>query len=481
LYEICPDFLKQEDRIERVSLHKMCLLVNIIAYMNNNFGTIKPGGDKIALLGIFVVALLTAYIIVVLKSAIVLSEPIKLAHTGLSVSIPTGNGWQSQKQWEYRDNAFTLHSNFAPVSGRPSAFANCQYILTADITTPQMGLAPGTPPQVWFEQKASEVEGTIVRTDQIQTNTLTIDWAHIHKPEILLNMFLGIAKLPYNRQLNIGVHQIAVDAELAEQAFKDIVKSITFKDNLLRNGAEVIGQIKSKGLDSFLDNQNQQAFFLIQDSTRRTIGFTMDVLIDSGIDNQFNIRAAGFFYIKGRYILEQGTSFQSANNLSEYLWKSEIDSRTGRNGTEIILDKPGAMTVRKFGAQPQEKNYYLSPAAIPDVFLEQLLRQMLEDNKREMVVDIIEVNGKITPTFVSGLEVTKDMAIDEKIAYVLKLELLDGRGYTEQVYLNNQKRIYKRLVQQENIYIFESTSIENILREFPEQAEDILRRSKMLK
>ena len=191
-------------------MHKMRLLITINAYMKNIYGTRTLGGDKIALLGLFIVALLIARSIVALKSTLVLSGPIKLPYTGLSVSMPIGSGWQSERQWKYRENIFFLSSIFAVGSGRPTAWANCQYLLTAETIAPQ----------TWFEQKASEVEGTIVKTDQTRTDTLTIDWAQIQRPEMLLDMFLGIAKLPNKRQLNIEVYQITGDSDLTELAFK---------------------------------------------------------------------------------------------------------------------------------------------------------------------------------------------------------------------------------------------------------------------
>ncbi len=439
--------------------------------MNETYGTRKLGADKIVLLGLFIVALLTARLIVALKSALSLSEPIQLPRTGLSVSMPTGNGWRSEKQWKHQENIFTLSSNFALGSGRPTARAHCQYLLAAQTTTPQ----------IRFTQKAFELDGEIVETGQAQTDTLTIDWAHINKPEVLLSTFLGTAELPNNRQLDIEVRQITGDAELTERAFKRIVKSVNFKDNqLLKAGAEIVAKIKSKGLESLLDNQNQQAFFLIKDSTRRTIGFTVDVLIDSGRNAQSNIRAAGLFYIKGPRPLEQGTSFQCSNNLNEFVYKSETHSRAGRSGTEITLDEPGVMTVRKFDAGPEEKNYRLNPAAMPDILLDQLLRQMLDSNKKEMVVDLIEADGKITPMFISGIEAKEDVTTAEEAAYVIKRELLDGRGFSEHIYFDDKKQIYKRLVQQDDIYILEGTTIEDIVREFPERAEYILQKDKML-
>ncbi len=206
-----------------VNLQKIRLAITITAYMDKTYDIRKIGGDKIALLGIFVVALLIARVIVVSKSALVLSEPIKLTQAGLSVSMPAGNGWKSEKQWRYHENSnsFSLRSGFALGPGRPTAGARCRYLLTAETTTPQMR----------FEQMASEVDGVIIKTDWMQIDTLTFDWALIEEPQTPRSFIFGTAKLPNNHQLDIEVYQIMGDDEMAKRTFKRIVKTLSFKDN----------------------------------------------------------------------------------------------------------------------------------------------------------------------------------------------------------------------------------------------------------
>jgi hypothetical protein len=442
------------------------------AIMNDTYGTNKPGYDKIALLGLFITALLMAYLIVVFKSRISFSDPIRLSQTGLSVSIPVGQAWQSDKQWQYQENMFSLSSLFPRGSDRPTAWAKCRYLLSAETTTPQMR----------FEQRASKIDAVIVETNRTQTDTLTIDWARIDKPELHFSMFFGTARLPDNRQLDIEVSQIAGEGELAELVFKHIIETLKFEDNQhLKAGAEIVTEIKSRGLAGFLDNQNRQAYFLIKDEAKRTIGFTMDVIVETGTEAQPNIRAAGLFYIRAQNSIEQGTSFQCSNDIDKFVYKSEISHRTGRSGTETILDGQGVITVRKFQAKPDEKSYHLGPAAIPDVFLDQILMQMLESGRSQIIVDIIEAGGKIIPTHIAAIEVAQDITDDEDAAYAFKLELLDGRGYSEKIYLNDRKQIYLRLARQDNIYILERTEIESIVNEFPEHAEHILRNNQMLR
>lgn len=197
----------------------MRLTITITAYMDKAYGTKKIGGDKIALLGLFILAVLIARFIVTSRSALILSEPIKLDHTGLSVSMPSGNGWKNSKQWHYQDNVFSLSSNFTPGSNKPTAWAYCRYLLAVQTTSPQ----------IRFEQKASELGGEIVKTDLTITDTLIFDWVLIKKPQTPLSFVFGTAELPNNCLLDIEVYQIMGNSEMAERTFKSIIKSLNFE------------------------------------------------------------------------------------------------------------------------------------------------------------------------------------------------------------------------------------------------------------
>ena len=207
---------------------------------------------------------------------------------------------------------------------------------------------------------------------------------------------------------------------------------------------------------------------------------------------QLNILARSFYYIRGRYDRQQATFFQSDNSFNEFVWKSETSSPAGRSGAEIVLGKDGIMTVKKFDPQAEEKDYQISPAAIPDILGEFTFSQMLDSDQKEIFVDIIEADGKITPARVSIIEGARRFAptapegqndggsgtdvTREEAAYVFRVELLDGREFSEQVYLDDQRQISRRLLQQESTYTLERTSAENILREFPEQGSYILQK-----
>lgn len=480
-------------------MQKPAAAITIIAYMNETYETKKYGADKIVLLGLLVLAVLIARFIIASRSAIVLTEPINLSYTGLSVSMPSGNGWRSQKQWKHHENGFALRSAFAPGSGSVTAAAYCRYLLAA----------PRAAPDARFKQKAANVGGEIVKIDQTQTDSLTIDWAHIKRAETLFEMFFGTVQLPNNRQFDIEVRQNTADTELAEKVFKRIAESLKFKDNpLLNSGSEIVAKIKRAGIARLLYNRNQQTFFLIKDAAKRTIGFTMDVLVDSASNAKLNIQAASLLYLRDRYAKEQATIFQSDNSFDQFESKSEISGITVRVGTEMVLGTDGLMTIRKSNQRGQEKIYQLGPAAIPELLLEFVFRQIFDSDHKEIIVDIIEADGTITPALIwrttednkhpqitqkpSSTEVQSTIAAKDEAAYILNMQLLNGKGFSEKVYLDKQRQVFKRLLQKpdsvkgirkplhrKDTHTIERTSLDNILEQFPERTNRIMQNIKM--
>ena len=190
--------------------------------MDRTYKIRKLGVDKIALLGLFAVSLLIAHMIVVSRSAILLSEPIPLKLSGLSVSMPDGNGWKSSKQWRPYENGFYLRSSFA-LGTNPTAEAHCLYNLSAETFDPQN----------LFVQKADEVEGEIKKIEQIKADTLIFNWTQIENPKNSRIVIFGTAKLPNNHRLDIEVQQIVNDPGMAEQVFKKIVDSLSYQENQL--------------------------------------------------------------------------------------------------------------------------------------------------------------------------------------------------------------------------------------------------------
>jgi hypothetical protein len=471
--------------------------------MNGTYETKARWADKIAFFGLFIAVLVLAYFLTVLRSGVVLSEPIKLDFSGLSARIPAGSGWQSIGRWKYEQNSFALDSFFTLRTGVAAATVSLQYLLAAkETSTGEL-----------FTEEASAIGGAeIAATGQISLDgsaeesknggNRVLEWAQIKKADTLFEMFYGVVHLPNHRRLNIEVYQAASEEDFAEKIFKSIAKSLEFKDNQqLEAGSKIVAEVKNKGVNSFLGSaggeQERESFFLIKDAAGLAIGFTMEEMVSrfskspQAADNnkpaqgsELNILSGNFYYIRGRY--EQRTFFKSDNSFNEFVCRSETISPVGRVGMETVLVKEGIMTVRELGWRNSEREYQISAAAIPDALAEFIFSQMLDSDQQEVLADIIDSDGKIIPAQASRIEASQPIVLHNKgsrageSAYVFKVEFMDGRGFFEQVYLDSQKRVLRRVLQQEKVYTLERSDEEDILRAFPERSSYIQRRKELI-
>jgi hypothetical protein len=429
----------------------------------------KYGADKIALLGFLVLALLTAHLVIISKSAVKLSEPVKLICDDLSVSLPSGNGWQNESRWRYYENTFAISSIFISGRGSVTAMTNCRYLLTP----------PEAAADIQFRQKALAMNGTIEKTGQITAGGLSVDWALIKKQTIPLEMLFGIISLPNNRQVNIEVFQAEGNIELAERLFKNVAEGLKFKNNLLLEaGGKTVSEIKNRHISAFLNNQPYESFFIIRDEKGNSTGFTMDMFA-AGQNIPLSIEGTSSFYLRRPYAQQQIISFKSDDSFDEFACRTDFGSVLGPKAAELRLDKPSAMTVIKLIPQAEKKTCRIGPAAIPEFFIDPLLSQMIDSSYKQIIVDIIEADGRIVPALISRADVPA--GDEEDTEHLLNMEILDGRGFSQKMYLNAQKQILKILLRQKDLYVLEKTDLENIVKEFPEQAGYVLKQSRLLK
>ncbi len=463
---MCLDFVLSSSRMERAD------------------GKKKGWADKIAFFGLFIASLFIAYLIVARRSAILFSEPIELPHMGVSVSVPVGNGWDSDKKWNYEENGFTTGSFFNPGFVNPIMSARCRYLLAAaeeDADTQ-------------FEQKARKVGGKIIETGQISSGPAVVNWAHItgtlKGAKTPVDIFFGTVQSPENRQLNIEVQQTANHSQMASEVFRRIVKGLEFKDApLLAAGSKVVTEIKTKQVSSFLTEHSLETFFVVKDSKGAPAGFIIGVVADVGQQTPMNIQAANFLYIPGVFTREQVVLFQSRDDLSEFTWKSEVSGRFGRSGSEAVFDKSGVLAVKRYDSsvfsgiseegddeQSEEHFYRPGPASIPDVIGDFVFGQMFDFGYEKILIDLIRTDGTIVPVLMHNIEST-----DADAAYVVKVEFLDGRNYSEEVYFDEHRQVVKEVIRQDKTYILERSSTEELLVLFPEKAGSILQTKELFK
>jgi hypothetical protein len=443
--------------------------------------------EKTALFAIFIISLLTAWLVTEMRSVIRLSAPIELSRCGLSVSMPSGNGWQCEKKWIYDGDSFALSSVLAVGGGTSRSYARCRYLLAAQKSTLQER----------FEQEASAVGGELLQTGRQTVEQLVVDWAKIEGSvpgkvkrqgrqqgrsqmtisiePVPFEMIFGVCELGGGRRLEVEIFQTADERELLQEVFELIAKSIRFSnDGLLEAGIGLVKEVRDSAPRNIKESgsEGRPIFFVITDARGKSIGFTMDVTVVSQADANSEIKAASYYYSRGTAADEQISLFRGDLPFDKFTWRAESSSRAGRKGTEITAAE-GILMVRKLQGGGEESEYALGGAAVPDIVIEPVLVKMLDSDLKAVIIDVIRPDGTIAPVFVEKMDQQAD-------SNALRVELLDGRGIWQQIYYDSSKKPIKIIIEQEETYTLRRADSDEIEKMFPERADLIRDRSRLL-
>jgi len=172
---------------------------------------------EIVLLGIFALGLLVASSVVSFRNKIRLSEPIVLPLAGVSVSLPTGGGWQHWEKWKFNEgedvNALSGH---LLVGSKVGAIVQWRF----------MGVSDRLMPEDRLSIRAGTDEVEIVEAGQIQSD-VAMDWIQARLRGRSEEIFLGTARVGHGAIVELEVVTFG-DAELAERVFRAVAASLKF-------------------------------------------------------------------------------------------------------------------------------------------------------------------------------------------------------------------------------------------------------------
>ena len=442
--------------------------------MVNENKTGKHIARTIALPALLVISLLVARLVMHSKTGLRMSAPIELSRSGLSLSMPSGNGWKCEEKWTYENNVFSASSILVVGGTTNQSYAQCRYLLAT---------RAGTPQELLDEEHA---KAKTIETGQITADQLTVNWASINT-DAGIEIILGVCELAGGRQLEIEVLQTAIEQGLAKQVFEKIVKSIRFSDNgFLQAGTRLLSEIRDEGVKGTLAGDadgRTVSLFAVVDPRGRTIGFTMDAIAAIQTDANTTINAADYYYLREPVPDEQLSFFRGGADLRQFTWRVETRSRVGPQGIEMTADS-GILTVRRLRtglsvnrrAGRETSEYELGEATVPDIILGPVLTRVLDSNDKAVIIDVIRSDGIITPAYVEKMPPAKGQADSNSV----RMEWLDGRGYWQQTYYDNSKKATKIMLGQESTYTLSPADANEIMRIFPERANLVRDKNQIL-
>jgi len=241
-------------------------------------------------------------------------------------------------------------------------------------------------------------------------------------------------------------------------------------------GDEVISAIKARGISDLLNVLGHENFYLVKNTRGSTIGFSIDIFTDSTTSAGVKINAAGHFYIL-RGARERLMIFEGDDVIKEFSWKTELFGSGLHGRSEISLDANGMMTIGGGGGESKGHCFPLTSPAIPEFMLDFVVSQMLQTGQKRIIVEVIDFDGAIKPVRIS--QVKKGLVPSgNEAGHVLKLELPDENRVSKLIFVDDQGLIAKVVMQREGL-ILERSSIEAVLRRFPDRASYLLQKKEI--
>lgn len=438
----------------------------------------KYGADKIFLLGLFALSLVLAFWIVSSRKSIVLSKPVEIPETGVSVRMPDGHGWISNENWQQSEDALVLNSIYQPGSKSALIDANCIYRLVSFRETGQQWLG------------SLGVDANEIEYGNIQTGEGELEWANIRGGQEQAGILAATMPLENGRWFDLEILYVGWEEQLAKEALNKIASSIVIeKNDLLDRGIAAVKRIKAAGLDKIINETNEPQCYLIKDTKNRDVGYSVEAVLKTAGGNGSEIHSASFAYLTSPYNLESASMFKSDADLGKFLWESETEQRKAvllkrgnlviQGPTEIIKAnntltcEEDRLTINRLENENVRFEKRISEAAIPGAIGEAVYIEMINSGVEKLIADVIFENGKIVPVV---LTVQKD----EQNGHTVKMKYL-GTNDEEETYLDENMRVTKKLLRQNIEFALEPAEVEELVRRFPERADFILQRIATMK
>jgi hypothetical protein len=245
----------------------------------------------------------------------------------------------------------------------------------------------------------------------------------------------------------------------------------------LKAGRQVVAAIREKGISSFYQNRQRQTYFLIRSESRRPVGFRLDVISDTA-SGRMNVGMATVRYERGRPVRERLMAFRSDDSFETFQWSAQAVGPAIRVLTEVVLSEDGTVTVKRSDQRRNPPSYKPPATSIPGLLLDLVFAQMLESDYRKIIVETIDDKG--LPVEVVVHRSDEAGSSDYGPIYRFNVDSEGLGGSSQQVYVDNEGRILRKLIEQDMVRLWERTDAETILREFPERSNHILRSDEIM-
>ena len=414
---------------------------------------------EVVFLAILMVGLLLASLIVKKSAKILLSDPISLFGSGVSVSVPVDSGWEHTRAWRYEEseNSMTLVGQFRDPSRGWIGF-HWRFILS----TPEGAV------QDLLKQQAADA-GMMIRNFETLGEEYPITFARMlsdssrGEPE---SVYLGLIRLDYNRSLELFVKSFRVSHYYEENIFKTLVSSIGYeRPQKLVEGHILIDEfLKQRSQPSSAEPSKDEVFLIKDAQTGVNMGYYTAIRsLHTG-----NEKTLQRYQIQQRepknLKLESSLWFNAPEE--DYRWQTNVNYPGMRTPQvfETDRDKSGSFFVKS--NVKATKTFPANQFFLPEPLLPELARTLLKSESDGVIVDILGFTGQLVPVYLEKVPAKTTRFSDADA--VVRVVYLSIQGAYEELFFDKSQHLlgkYEQIAHQRG-RIWEAVSIEELQQIF---------------
>jgi hypothetical protein len=395
---------------------------------------------EIVLLVVFMMGMLIASLIVKQRAKVLLSDPLPLFGSGLSVFMPANPGWEYTPAWQYEESesSMTLIGQYRN-PGRGKIEVQWRYILNT----------PAGSEQELLTQRVRDTGAVISGLETVgQANPMTFARMVSGTARDIEEFYLGIIRLDYSRSIELLVKSSGINNFYEETIFKSLAAGIQYQTpKHLADGHALI--------NAFLKSQSplgtKKAFpdeaFLIKDAQRDAVlGFYSTTHSLSAGDGQTLQQSCIRQFEYRNLTLNSLVWFNPLKK--KYRWKTDLiyPGITQPQLYEIEADDTGTLTVKR--DIKDTKTFLADPFFLPEPFLSELARYFLQSDSSEVVVDVLGFRGELVPVYLEKIPLEKVKAKLKNADTAVRIVYLHIRNSYEELFFDQSRNLVGKLEQQ---------------------------------
>ena len=392
---------------------------------------------EIALLALFVLGLAIAQIIVKVRHRVILSEPISLIGSGLSVSMSNNLGWEHETSWRHEsDNNIALVGQLQIDRSR-GVSVQWRYCFGSPVESAQEILL----------QRVQQSDSTISDAETL-SGSVPMEYGIVTPAGGSSEPFyFGVVRLDFGRHLELQVYTHQVDLYYAEDILLALAKSIQYElPQELQYGKDLLGVFWKDTSLSLLFRKKSDESFLINNVNSQSIGYLHNQHSTRIVDGKTQLQISIRQYEHNVSLLDSTFWLNGGEKL--FLWKTTFQ-RAGMNDPRVYTVANESDGTVKISSNFNEDSQFVSDSLLlPELFLPECVLLFLKMQQSKVIVDVLSPDGMIVPTVIETIGVDSALARSEEIAFAVKIDFLNNPNSFEELYFNTNQKLIGRFEQQ---------------------------------